>query len=278
MASKRKPTGKRGGRPPRGKPNQKPQDRHNPYVRYKPLKKPKLERETTTLWEYPSQHYGTGEQGSSKYRGATPSWVIWQILQMKTQPGETILDPFCGSGTTLAVCNDLGRIGVGFDVAPAHDDVERADARDLPLEDASVDHAFFDPPYANNLTYSDDPNCIGKLSAHDGSWHEAMHDVFDELCRVVKPGGTVAAYLCDVLHARKGGKSFYPLGADLAFIGRELFFLRDHVAVVRKNKDLEKRHYHEAAREQGFLLRGFNHLLLFERPTEEELKRRASDR
>ena len=41
---------------------------------------PKLSVQTTTLWEYPSQHYGDGEQGSSKYRGATPSYIIWNLL------------------------------------------------------------------------------------------------------------------------------------------------------------------------------------------------------
>ena len=28
-------------------------------------KKPPLELQTTTLWDYPSQHYGTGMQGDS---------------------------------------------------------------------------------------------------------------------------------------------------------------------------------------------------------------------
>jgi len=232
-------------------------------------KKPPLTRATTTLFEYPSQHYGEREQGSQHYRGATPSWVIWQFLDLWTKEGDTIVDPFCGSGTTLDVCKDKNRRGLGFDIAPFREDIQRADARDLPLLDASVDGAFFDPPYANNLEYSDDEKCIGKTQAHDGSWHEAIHGVFEELYRVVKPGGYVAAYLCDILHQRKGRKAFYPLGADLTFIGRERFFIREHIAVVRKNKDLLKGNYHKAAQEQGFLLRGFNHLVIFERPKED---------
>ena len=46
---------------------------------------PRLEIQTTTLWKYPSQHYGEGEQGSADYRGATPSWVIWNLLERYTQ-------------------------------------------------------------------------------------------------------------------------------------------------------------------------------------------------
>ena len=238
-------------------------------MRTKKPNKPKLVVETSTLWSYPSQHYGNKMQGSNRYRGATPSWVIWQFLQMRTKEGDLVVDPFCGSGTTLDVCKDLKRFGRGFDIAPARDDVERADARDLPVADCSVDAVFLDPPYANNLKYSDDKNCIGKTSAHDGSYHEAMHDVFDELFRITRPGGSVGVYVCDILHRRNGSQAFYPLGADLAFIGREKFFLRDHVAVVRRNKDLAKGNYQQAAERDGFMLRGFNHMLIFERPDDE---------
>ncbi len=33
-------------------------------------------------------------------------------------PGEVVLDPFVGGGTTLAACNLIGRRGVGFDIDP----------------------------------------------------------------------------------------------------------------------------------------------------------------
>lgn len=236
----------------------------NPYVRFRPLKKPPLRPMTTTLWDYPSQHYGHREQGSQRYRGATPSWVIWQVLTRFTKEGDVVVDPFCGSGTTLDVCRDLKREGRGFDIAPARDDVERGDARDLPLPDESVDLAFLDPPYADNLRYSNDPACIGRLKASDGSWHEAMEQVFAEVGRVLRPGGHMAIYICDVW---KASGAFFSLGADSAALGQAAGFrLLDHVAVVRHNKDLERGNYQKAADEQGFLLRGFNHLLLFERP------------
>ena len=61
-------------------------------------KKPKLELQTTTLWEYPSQHYGEGMQGNKNYKGATPSFVIWNLLQRYTKKGDKVVDPMCGSG------------------------------------------------------------------------------------------------------------------------------------------------------------------------------------
>ena len=138
----------------------------NPYVRFRPLpKKPALVVQPTTLWDYPSQHYGTGQQGSSSYRGATPSYVIWNCIQRYTAAGDVVIDPFCGSGTTLDVCADTARVGHGFDIAPFRDDIVRADARKLPVDDGMAKLVFFDPPYADNLAYSDDPKCIGKLTA-----------------------------------------------------------------------------------------------------------------
>src|SRR4051812_12192715 len=71
-----------------------------------PLRKPPLRIQTTTLWEYPSQHYGEGMQGDQKYVGATPSYVIWNVVQRYTKPGDLIVDPMCGSGTTLDVAKD----------------------------------------------------------------------------------------------------------------------------------------------------------------------------
>ncbi len=128
-------------------------------------KKPKLTLQTTTLWDYPSQHYGTEIQGDKHYKGATPSYVIWNLLQRYTKPGDVVLDPMCGSGTTLDVCRDLGRQGIGFDVAPYRKDIRGGDARRLPLDKESVDFIFVDPPYSTHLKYSGHPQCIGELDA-----------------------------------------------------------------------------------------------------------------
>jgi len=226
------------------------------------LKKPKLVPQVTTLWDYPSQHYGDREQGSKDYRGATPSYVIWNVLHRFTQPGERVLDPFCGSGTTLDVCADLDRVGVGFDLAPTRPEIQKADARSLPLKSASVDLVFMDPPYADNLEYSDDPRCIGKLKA-DGRYQRAMRLAIDESARVLRDGRVLAIYVCDVFKKDRG---FHPLGFELFDIARQKLVPHDVVCVTRHNKTLEMGNYRKAADEGGFFLRGFNYLMLFKKP------------
>ena len=231
-------------------------------------RKPPLQLQVTTLWDYPSQHYGdhgSTEQGSSSFRGATPSYVIWNVVQRFSKEGETVLDPFCGSGTTLDVCKDTGRRGVGFDVAPSRSDIQNADARSLPLKQKSVDLIFFDPPYADNLDYSNDPRCLGKLKP-DGRFQRAMRLVLDECARVIRDERVLAIYVCDVFHK---GRGFYPLGFEIFEMAKKHFIPIDVVAVTRHNKTLEMGNYRKAADEGGFFLRGFNYLLLFRRRREQ---------
>ena len=232
-------------------------------ARHERPRKPPLAPQVTTLWDYPSQHYGDEEQGSQAYRGATPSYVIWNVVHRFTSPGERVVDPFVGSGTTLDVCADLGREALGFDLQATRPEVRVADARSLPLSNESVDLVFMDPPYADNLEYSSDPRCIGKLKA-DGRYQRAMRLVLSECKRVLRPGRVLAVYVCDVF---KKGRGVHPLGFELFAAARELgFHAVDIVAVVRHNRTLSQGNYRKAADEEGFFLRGFNYLLLLRKP------------
>jgi adenine-specific DNA-methyltransferase len=221
--------------------------------------KPALRLQTTTLWEYPSQHYGATVQGDSRYIGATPSHVIWNILQRYTRPNDLIVDPMCGSGTTLDVAQDLGRRAEGFDISPSRADICVADARALPCADASVDLLFVDPPYGDHIHYSDDPACIGKLSALEDDYLAALDDVFREAHRILRPTRYIAVYICDFFAKKRG---FAPLGAAAMWMLGQYFRPVDHICVVRHNKALKKANFHQAAEEENFFLRGFNHLLI----------------
>ena len=38
------------------------------------------------------------------------------LVEKCTNPGEIVLDPFLGSGTTLLACRETGRVGLGFEI------------------------------------------------------------------------------------------------------------------------------------------------------------------
>jgi len=243
----------------------KPTRRKKPVVR-----RPPLRVMTTTHWEYPSQHYnspgGNAMQGDKAYTGATPSWVIWQLLTRYTREGDTVLDPMCGSGTTIDVCYDLKRRWQGFDLQPQRDGITLADARELPVEDNSIDFLFVDPPYSTHIDYSDDPRCIGKLDSggpdHGQAYYDAMDQVFAEAHRVLKDRRYMALYVSDSF---KKGKPFMPIGFELFSLLRGRFKPVDIVSVVRHNAKLTRGNWHKAAREGNYFLRGFNYCFIMKK-------------
>lgn len=218
---------------------------------------------TTTLWDFPSQQYGDERQGSKDYRGATPAWVIWNLLERFTEPGDLVVDPMCGSGTTLDVADDLGRRARGFDVNVTRPEVELADARQIPMPSASADFVFVDPPYSTHIDYSDDPRSIGKLDASKPEYLEAMGQVIGEIARILRPGRAMGLFCCDSFVK---GRPLMPIGFDLFALLRRHLEPVDIIAVVRRNRTLLRAHWHEEALRGGHWLRGFNYLFVMRKP------------
>jgi site-specific DNA-methyltransferase (adenine-specific) len=46
-------------------------------------------------------------------------WMVWAV-DLASKRGETVLDPFMGSGTTGVACMNLGRAFVGIEIDPAY--------------------------------------------------------------------------------------------------------------------------------------------------------------
>ncbi|MHA1794334.1 MAG: DNA-methyltransferase [Promethearchaeota archaeon] len=49
-----------------------------------------------------------------------PEEIPYRLIKMHTVEGETVLDPFLGSGTTLKIANLLGRTGIGYEINVAY--------------------------------------------------------------------------------------------------------------------------------------------------------------
>ena len=67
---------------------------------------------------------------SSKYIPQIPRYLV----DMLTAKGETVLDPFVGSGTTLVECKLLGRNSIGVDVNPLACLISKVKATSMPAE------------------------------------------------------------------------------------------------------------------------------------------------
>lgn len=60
--------------------------------------------------------YRHGQPGKVDHPTQKPIATASLPIQYSTRPGDTVLDPFMGSGTTLRVAKDLGRKAIGIEI------------------------------------------------------------------------------------------------------------------------------------------------------------------
>ncbi len=77
--------------------------------------------------------------GTKAHPTQKPEALLYRILLASTKPGDVVLDPFFGTGTTGAVAKRLGRHWIGLERDETYIDVaqERIDAA-LPLDESSL--------------------------------------------------------------------------------------------------------------------------------------------
>lgn len=216
----------------------------------------------TTLWDFPKQSYGKAPKGNNKYPGVTPAFIIWNLVQRYTKAGDLVVDPMAGSGTTIDVCKEEGRQVIGYDIAPAHPEVIQNDARNIPLDDNTVDLVFIDSPYSDNVKYSDHPDCIGKISCEDELFFEELEKVAKEACRILKPGKVLGWLIGDQWVKKK----FTPVGFKLYHRLSKYFDTVDVVCVVRRGQTSNTGLWYNRARRFNFYLRGFKYLFIMRKP------------
>ncbi|MEW5762427.1 MAG: DNA methyltransferase [Bacillota bacterium] len=175
-----------------------------------------------------------------------PKMLAGRLIEVLSRPGDLVLDPFAGSGTTVLAAAALGRRAVGLEVAPdfvalarerlavaGYGGSREGDAVRIILDDArnlgrhvapaSVALCVTSPPYWDVLgqrrsadhkecrDYGRPPNdlsCIREYGAFVGVLGEVFGLVRDSL----RPGGYLVVNVMDI---RKGA-TFYPLHMDLA--------------------------------------------------------------
>jgi len=69
---------------------------------------------STTVWSFPKRGAWATHRGD--YRGNWPPQVARALILMYTEPGDTVLDPMVGGGTTCIEAKLLGRNCIGVDI------------------------------------------------------------------------------------------------------------------------------------------------------------------
>jgi len=198
---------------------------------------------------------------------------IERLIRLFTKAGETVLDPFVGTGSTLLACQRAGRRGIGIELVPRWAEIARqrlgqprvfaemaieileGDASVVldELEVESVDFVVTSPPYwsilgkppgpkaqaertAKGLStkYSDDPADLGNITDYD-EFLARVADILGNCQRVLRPERYMAVIVSDFRH----GPKFYLYHADLArAIEDRGLALKGITVLVQDNKNL----------------------------------------
>lgn len=129
--------------------------------------------EKTTIWDFKERGKWATHKGD--YRGNCPPQVPRNLILKYTNEEDIVLDPFCGSGTTMIECKLLNRKGIGIDVnvnalrlakerlnfnykTIYEPKLIRGNSSNLQgiIPNEKIDFIFAHPPYADIIKYSKD--------------------------------------------------------------------------------------------------------------------------
>lgn len=238
--------------------------------------------ERTTVWDFPIRGDWATHKGD--YRGNFAPQIARNILLNYSVEGEFVLDPMCGSGTTLIEARLLNRNAVGYDINEnavqitrerlsfdtshaAQQTVRIGDVRNLPHADESIDLILTHPPYANIVKYSDGKN-PDDLSSISGI-HEFLDELekgIRELYRVLKPDRYCAILIGDT----RKGQHYVPLSHFV--LDRCLnvgFALKEEIIKTQHHTTYSQR-WTGAARSYRFYLIMHEHLFVLRKPRDDE--------
>lgn len=105
------------------------------------------------------------------------------------------------------------------------------DARKIPLDDNSVDFVFIDSPYSDNIKYSDEKQCVGKISCEKIEFYDELEKVASEITRILKPEKAMGWVIADQWIKKK----FTPVGFLLWQRLEKYFEPIDIICLTRKN-------------------------------------------
>ena len=220
-----------------------------------------FELENTSIWSFKERGNWATHKGD--YRGNCPPQVPRNLILKYTREEDIVLDPFCGSGTSMIECKLLNRKGIGIDVNVeslklAKDRLNfeynttyepkliKADSTNLQriIPNGKIDFIFAHPPYADIIKYSKDiKEDISRLNLQE--FLNQMSLFSKECFRILKKGKICSVLIGDI----RKNKNVIPLGfyimnifIQAGFILKEIIIKEQHNCKMtdywkNKNKD-----------------------------------------
>jgi len=232
--------------------------------------------ETTTVWGFPDR--GDWATHSGKYRGNWSPFIPRNVILRYSKEGETVLDQFVGSGTTLVETKLLNRKGIGVDINPeavnlarqntnferegcGETEINVGDARHLDfINDESIDLICTHPPYSNIIKYSE--NIQGDLSHYDiDDFLNEMEKVARECYRVLKKDKYCAILIGDT--RRKG--HMIPIGFNVMETFLQAGFKLKEIVIKEQHNCSSTGYWRNQSIKYNFLLIAHEYLFIFKK-------------
>ncbi len=105
------------------------------HTEYQDLRANPLGRLPDDVWTGFPRVCGTFKERAGFHGCQMPEALLMRIIMASSKPGEIVLDPFVGSGTTAAAAKRVARRYIGIDISPEY--VKHTQARLGALEDES---------------------------------------------------------------------------------------------------------------------------------------------
>jgi SAM-dependent methyltransferase len=134
------------------------------------------------------------------------------VIGHASEPGELVLDPFAGYGTTVTVAERMGRRAIGIELLPEHLEIARersggrgrlilGDARELArLVDERVDLVLTSPPYMPAVDHPQNP--LTGYATDDGDYGVYLRElgaIFGQVATLLRPGGQLVVNVANVI-------------------------------------------------------------------------------
>jgi DNA modification methylase len=208
----------------------------------------------------------TTEETRLKHPAMFPGSLCERLIETFLRPdADTILDPFCGSGSTLVAAERLGKRGIGFElveefaqmaedrICDAADDpanpqavVHQQSASLMPeyLDAESVDLCITSPPYWDILNqrrtadykdirhYGNKDGDLGTIAVYT-DFLDALDRVLADVFVALKPG----AYCCVIVMDLRKKNQFFPLHSDLASRATKLGYIFDDLIIWNRQSE-----------------------------------------
>lgn len=162
------------------------------------------------------------------------SEIIKNIIKLHVPQGYIDCDPTYSKGNFYKDI-DIVKPKYKYDILPQLNEVQKADARDLPLDDSSLNCIMFDPPFlattGKSLSKNDDNNIINKrfgVYPNEKSLHNFYVDAMKEFYRILKPKGILIFKCQDKISSSKQYMShcfIYENAIEIGFYPKDLFVL-----------------------------------------------------